>query len=94
MKDDGVLFAIAICTAVILGWGWPLIKEYWLIAVAWVAKLMKGAGTDETQWNHHRLGAAAILLIGVSGNACFAETVLIVVRARHWFQSAISARNY
>jgi len=37
MKDDSVLFAIAICTAVILGWGWPLIKEYWLIAVAWVA---------------------------------------------------------
>jgi hypothetical protein len=48
MKDDGVLFAIAISAAVILGWGWPLIKEYWLIAVAWVAKLMKGAGTDET----------------------------------------------
>jgi hypothetical protein len=49
MKDDGVLFAIAICTAVILGWGWPLIKEVLAHCRRLGGEVDEGAGTDETQ---------------------------------------------
>jgi hypothetical protein len=38
MKDNGVVWAIAISVVVILGWGWPLSKEYWLIVVAWLRR--------------------------------------------------------